>query len=451
MSEVIINLAAFIVAISVLVAIHEYGHYLVGRCCGMKVLRYSIGFGKPLWTRVAGRDRTEYCISAIPIGGYVKFLDEREGPVAAEDEGRAFNHRPVPERILVLLAGPAFNFLFAVLAYWVLFVNGVPTMKPAVGEVEPDSYAAAAGLQYGDRILTVGDREAVDWEAALVSMLDGLVSDGRVEMELEGEDGWQRRTVLAVGDDVASLTEPGKLFDGLGFQPWQPPAVIASVVPGGAAEVAGLLPGDRITRVAGEPVRSSRDLIRIVAARPGEPVDIDYERDGTVRATAAVLAAEPGADGTETGRLEVTVGNSDGGYWYERKYGVLAAVPQSLAQTWASTAFTVRMLGRMVTGDVSMKNISGPINIAQYAGQTASAGINPFLRFLALVSISLGVLNLLPIPVLDGGQIVYQTVELVKGSPLSERSQLMGQQVGILALLLLMSFAFYNDIARILG
>lgn len=446
MSEVIISAGAFIVAISVLVAIHEFGHYLVGRLCGMKVLRYSIGFGKPLWRWVAGKDRTEYWISTIPLGGYVKFLDEREGPVAAEDEGRAFNHRPVPARIAVLLAGPLFNFLFAVFAYWVLFLNGVPTIKPAVGEVEPGSHAAAAGFEKGDLILEVGDRETADWEAALVAILDDLVAEGRVEVTLEGSDGRQRETTLEVGGGVRALTEPGKLFDGLGFEPWRPPAVVGSVEEDGAAARAGIVAGDRITAIAGEPVGNFSDLVEIVSARPGESVAVEYVRDGETRRTDAVLASVE-EDGERRGMLGVRVDTG----WYERKYGPLRAVSESLAQTWASTTFTVRMLARMVTGDVSVRNISGPINIAQYAGQSASAGLDTFLRFLALVSISLGVLNLLPIPLLDGGQIVYQTIELVKGSPLSERSQLVGQQVGIFALLLLMSFAFYNDIARLLS
>ena len=253
MSGALTNLLAFIVAISVLVAVHEYGHYLVGRLCGMKVLRFSIGFGKPIWTWIAGADRTEYCISAIPLGGYVKFLDEREGPVDEADQGRAFNHRPVPARIAVLLAGPFFNFLFAALAYWVLFISGVPTIKPAVGQVTDGSYAADAGLEFGDRILAVGDRSASDWEAVLVAMLDQLVSDGRVELELEAEDGWIRTAVIDVGGDRTRLTEPGMLFDGLGFTPWQPPAVVGSVE--GAAAAGGIL---ALRRSTAKPSQASR-------------------------------------------------------------------------------------------------------------------------------------------------------------------------------------------------
>jgi len=453
MSAVLTNLLAFIVAISVLVAVHEFGHYVVGRWCGMKVLRFSIGFGKPLWTRVAGKDRTEYCISAIPLGGYVKFLGERYGsgePVDPADEGRAFNHRPVWNRIAVLLAGPFFNFLFALVAYWVLFINGVPTMKPAVGEVTDGSYASQAGLKYGDRIVKVGERDATDWETALVAMLDEMLSDGRVQLQLEEPDGFVRTTTIDVGDDASRLTEPGMLFEGLGFEPWQPPAEIATVEPGSAADLGGIEVGDRITSIAGEPVHSFADLQEIVGARPGEAVAITVNRAGEPL-TLQVTIGRRDVNGQEDGFLGVGIGNAVADYWYVRKFGPVESVAQSIEKTWTSTAFTVRMLARMVTGEVSVKNISGPINIAQFAGSSAAAGVNAFLNFLALVSISLGVLNLLPVPILDGGQIVYHGIEGIKGSPLSERAQLIGQQIGIVALLLLMSFAFYNDIARILS
>ena len=450
MTGALTNLLAFIVAISVLVAVHEFGHYIVGRWCGMKVLRFSIGFGKPVWTKIAGQDRTEYCVSAIPLGGYVKFLDEREGPIDPEDQGRAFNHRPIASRIAVLLAGPFFNFLFAIVAYWVLFINGVPTMKPAVGEVAEGTYAAEAGLVFGDRILKVGDRSATDWETALVSMLDEMVSDGRVPLELEGVDGWVRETTIDVGDNASRLTEPGMLFDGLGFQPWQPPAIVGSVTDDGAAKAGGIEAGDRITAIAGESVVTFRDLQQIVKARPGETVTIEVIRRNSQLSRDVTLGSQE-QDGVVTGLLGVGLSNDAADYWYVRKYGPLPAIGQAIERSWTSIGFTVRMLSRMVTGDVSIKNISGPINIAQYAGNSAAAGLNAFLNFLALVSISLGVLNLLPIPILDGGQIVYQSIEGLKGSPLSEEAQILGQKVGIFALLLLMSFAFYNDIARIIG
>ena len=450
MTGALTNLLAFIVAISVLVAVHEFGHYIVGRWCGMKVLRFSIGFGKPVWTKIAGKDRTEYCISAIPLGGYVKFLDEREGPIDPEDQGRAFTHKPIASRIAVLLAGPFFNFLFAIVAYWALFINGVPTMKPAVGEVAQGTYASEAGLVFGDRILKVGDRSATDWETALVSMLDEMISNGRVSLELEGEDGWVRETTIDVGDDASRLTEPGMLFDGLGFQPWQPPAIVGTVTDDGAAKAGGIEEGDRITAIAGEPVVTFRDLQQIVKARPGETVTVEITRRNSQSSRDVTLGSQE-QDGVVTGLLGVGISEAAADYWYVRKYGPLTAIGHAIERSWTSIGFTVRMLSRMVTGDVSIKNISGPINIAQYAGNSAAAGVNAFLNFLALVSISLGVLNLLPIPILDGGQIVYQSIEGLKGSPLSDKAQIFGQKVGIFALLLLMSFAFYNDIARIIG
>lgn len=449
MIDALTSLLAFIVAISVLVAVHEYGHFIVGRICGMKVLRFSIGFGKPLITWIGKKDRTEFCISAIPLGGYVKFLGERYGtgdPIDPADEGRAFNQRPVWMRIAVLFAGPAFNFLFAFFAYWVIFVNGVPTMRPAVGDVTEPSYASDAGLQFGDRIVRVADREATDWETVLVSMLDEMISDGQVTLRLESPGGRSRTAIIDVGDDATRLTEPGLLFDGLGFQPWQPPVIVATVTEGDAADRAGILQGDRITSIDGEAVGNFSDLTRIVTARPDETVSVEILRQDRPMTIDVTIGRNK--DDNTLGFLGVS-GQLPEDYWYLRQFGPLESVAQSIDRTWAGMGFTLRMFGRMLTGEVSVKNISGPINIAQFAGSSASAGFNSFMRFLALVSISLGVLNLLPVPILDGGQIVYHSIEGLKGSPLSERAQMVGQQLGIVALLLLMSFAFYNDIARI--
>lgn len=443
------NLFYFIIAISVLVAVHEYGHYIVGRWCGMKVLKFSIGFGRPLIAWRRGPDNTEYSISSIPLGGYVKFLDEREGPIDDVDRGRAFTDRPIPQRIAVLLAGPAFNFVFAVVAYFALFVYGVPTVKPQIGDIAADSYAAEAGLEYGDRILEVDGRAVADWEGALVGILESMVDDGRIDLRVEGDDGRQRNAIIEVGDDRTRLTEPGLLFDGLGFSPWQPPAVVGSLVEGGAAQGSGLREGDRITAIDGESVASFSDLSRIVGERPGKTVSVEFVR-GSRSEEAVVTLSAVQREGQARGQLGIQLSEADSDYWYLRQYGAPSAVTEAVQQTWASTKFTVNMFVRMLTGEVSVKNISGPINIAQYAGTSASAGLDQFLRFLALVSISLGVINLMPIPILDGGQIVYQSIEWIKGSPLSIRSQVVGQQVGILALLLLMSFAFYNDIARIM-
>jgi len=450
MGSALTNLLAFIAAISILVAVHEYGHYIVGRWMGMKVLRFSIGFGRPIWTHVAGKDRTEYCLSAIPLGGYVRFLDSREGPVDAEDEGRAFNHRPIPARVLVLLAGPAFNFLFAVIAYWALLAGGIMILTPAVGTVTSDSYADAAGLTFGDKIVAVGDADTNDWESTLVAILGEMVSDGRIPMTLESDDGHRRIAIIDVGDDRTRLTEPGILFDGLGFEPWQPPAVVGALTDGGAAAAAGLAVGDRITAIDSEPIRNFSELRAVVVTRANQEVTIEYIRDGRSESADAVIG-EQETDGEKRGLLGIALSEAMGDYYQRRTFTLLESLGEAASKTWKSTLFTVQMLGRMVTGDVSIKNISGPINIAQFAGDSAQRGVRSFLAFLAIISISLGVLNLLPVPVLDGGQIVYQIVEVIKGSPMTERAQILGQQAGILALLLLMSFAFYNDIARILS
>ena len=450
MGSALTNLLAFIAAISILVAVHEYGHYIVGRLAGMKVLRFSIGFGRPVWMWIAGKDKTEYCVSAIPLGGYVRFLDSREGPVDPEDEGRAFNHRPISARIVVLLAGPAFNFLFAIFAYWALLAGGVTLLVPAVGTVEANSYAEEAGLRFGDKIVAVGNTETADWESTLVAILGEMVSDGRVPLTLESDAGRQRIAVIDVGDDKTRLTEPGVLFDGLGFEPWQPPAVVGELADGGAAEAAGLAVGDRITSIDNEPIRDFNDLRAVVGARANRQVTVEYVRDGRSVSVDAVLG-EHDVDGEKRGLLGIALSESIGDYYQRRTFTPLESLAEAASKTWTSTLFTVQMLSRMVTGDVSIKNISGPINIAQFAGDSAQRGIRSFLGFLAIVSISLGVLNLLPVPVLDGGQIVYQVVEMIKGSPMTERAQILGQQAGILALLLLMSFAFYNDIARILS
>lgn len=449
MGTILTSALAFIVAISLLIAIHEYGHYIVARLCGIKVLRYSIGFGKPLWSIRRGPDDTEYCISALPLGGYVKLLDGRETEIPPEDQGRAFDQKPVPQRIAVLFAGPAFNFLFAIAAYWVLFVQGVAVVAPVVGEVEPDSYAARAGLAYEDEILRVGGQEVSGWEDTLITLLGEMVGDGRVPLTVQRADGATAELTIDVGRDAARLTEPGLLFEGLGFRPWSPPVVVGEVSPDSAAEAAGLASGDRIVSVDGEPIVSWRELTEALAPRPGETVEIGFRRDGETRTVATTLGSAE-QDGERRGMLGISnrIEPSDRRVSIQ-EYGPVAALGEATVKMADTTAFTVRMLFRMVVGDVSLKNISGPVNIAQYAGSSASAGMEYFIGFLAIVSISLGVLNLLPIPMLDGGQIVYQTVEWVKGSPLSERAQIIGQQVGILALIAIMGLAFYNDLTRL--
>jgi len=456
MSEILTSILAFVVALGLLVAIHEYGHFYVARKLGVKVLRFCIGFGKPIWSRVAGRDPVEYAVAAIPLGGYVKLLDEREGPVAEADLPRAFTRQSPPRRIAILAAGPAFNFLFAIAAYWLMFVTGVVAMKPLVGAVAPDSRAAVAGLRHGDQIVSVGDRDTRTMMDAQLAMVAELASSGRVPMTVVGEDGQKRRVELDVDGERSDYTEDlGALWSRLGIEPWRPvlPPVVADVTPDGTAAASGLRPGDRILRAAGNPVTDWTSWVEFVRARPGQTVDVVVERDGHETSLALQIGTAETEDG-KVGRIGAGVDVPDDMFAdavTRQQYGPLAAVGAAASKTWEMSSVTVSLLFRMLTGDVSPRNISGPINIAQAAGYTASAGLAAFLNFLAVVSISLGILNLLPIPMLDGGQIAYQVAEMIKGSPVSERAQLIGQQVGIALLLLLMSFAFYNDIARLVG
>ena len=452
----LISATAFLVAIGVLVAVHEYGHFFAARRLGVKVLRYSIGFGRPLWLRRAGPDRTEYCVSAIPFGGYVKLLDERDCPVTLAEQHRAFNRQSVTARIIILAAGPALNLLFAIAAYWAMFVIGIPGTRPLIGEVAPDSIAARAGLRSGDEIVRVGSKGTATLEGAVIAILDELLDGASIPLSVRDDQGRERELALDVAGRAAALTEPGALFTGLGFEPWVPklPPVIGSVLPEGTAAAAGLVPGDRLLEADGIAIETWSQWVDYVRSKPGRSVDLLIARGGERRSIVLLVERSIGEDGKPMGRigagLDVPPDIAAPLRAVER-YPIFDALGAALQRTWEMSSLTLRMIWRMITGDVSVKNISGPINIAQYAGYSAGIGPAAFLSFLAVVSISLGILNLLPIPMLDGGQIVYQLAEGLRGAPLSEKSQLVGQQIGIVLLLTLMSFAFYNDIARLLG
>jgi regulator of sigma E protease len=451
--RILIFLAAFLVAIGVLVAVHEFGHYWVAKRLGFKVLRFSIGFGKPLLMRV-GRDadRTEYCLAAIPLGGYVKLLDEREGEVAPSELHRSFTRRPIAQRIAVLLAGPAMNLLFAVLLYAILGMIGTETVKPVVGQVRLDSPAAVAGLQRGDEIVRVGDRATLDTEELQIALIRRFTDDGIIPLVVR-RDGVERPVTLSVRDDRRTLTEPGKLLPGLGFDlaSWVATSRVQAVPEGSAGARAGLMPGDELLSIDGQAVTNSSEFVALVNAAPDRDVTLEVERAGKrLSLTAAVPAVVE--SGKRIGRLGITLAEGPRtwppGLTEIRRLGPLAAAQAGVEKTWEMSALTVQMLWRIVTGQVSAKNISGPISIAEFAGISAFLGVTAFLAFLAIISVSLGVLNLMPVPLLDGGQVAYQLVEAVKGSPLSERAQLFGQQIGIALLVVLMSLAFYNDISR---
>jgi len=451
--KIVIFIAAFLVAIGILVAVHEFGHYWVAKKLGFKVLRFSIGFGKPLWKRVGrDRDRTEYCLAAIPLGGYVKLLDEREGDVDPAELHRSFTRRPIAHRIAVLLAGPAMNLIFAALLYAILAMAGTEVVRPIVGQVRLDSPAAAAGLRSGDEIVRVGDYRVADTEELQIDLLRAVSGDAAIPIVVR-RSGAEVPLTLHLSSDARELTEPGRLLPGLGvdLSTWRADTLVQSAPVGSAGERAGLRAGDKVVSVDGQALANGSQFIEAVSGAPGRTLSIGVERGGQ-RLTFDTAVPRVVDQGRTIGRLGITLSEGQrswpAGYVETHRSGPLQALDVGVRKTWEMSALTVQMLWRILTGEVSAKNISGPISIAEFAGISAYLGPTAFLAFLAIISVSLGVLNLVPVPLLDGGQVVYQLVEAVKGSPLSERAQNFGQQVGIALLVVLMSLAFYNDISR---
>jgi len=452
------SVLGFVVAVSLLVAVHEYGHFWAARKLGFKVLRFSVGFGPALWRRVVGVDRTEYVLAALPLGGYVKLLDEREGPVDAAEVSRAFTRRPPWQRILVLLAGPGFNFAFAILLLWgMLWIVGSPDVRAVVGGVAAGSPAARAGLRADDEIIRLDGADVQGRGDVVLGLIDAMSGDGVTQLAVRSASGAERDIELRVDDPVErrALTEPSALMRGVGIRFWsQPvPAQIGRVLPAGPAEQAGLQVGDLITAIDGQPIGDFVAMSEVLAVRPNRDVVIRYERSG-VSATTTVRTSADLVDGREVGRIRIETPPSaplPDSMIVHRRFGPVQALGESLQRAWDMTVLQAKMFARMIIGQVSIKNLSGPITIAEYAGDSARSGLTGFVGFLVLISLSLGFLNLLPIPMLDGGQIVYQTIEWIKGSPLSERVQAAGQSVGIALLFLLMGVALFNDLARQFG
>lgn len=446
----------FVVAIGVLVTVHEFGHFWVARRLGVKVLRFSVGFGRSLWARRAGADQTEYVIAAIPLGGYVKMLDENEGEVAADELHRAFNRQPLWKRVAIVVAGPAFNFLFAVIAYWLTFVIGIGGLKPVIGEVEPAGAAAAAGLAPGQRIVAVDGRETRTWQDVVESVIGATLKDRDLRVEVDDPGTGSRSIILDLQGKGVDEFSRGQMFEALGLAPRRPriPPVLGEITPGAPAERAGLRRGDRVLALDGEAIDSWRAFVTYIRAHPEQPVEIELERDGATISVAVRPDEKIAEDGTRFGQIGagVTPPEGDfGDYYATVRYAPWTALTKAAGKTWDMTVLTLRMLWKMVTLQISVKHLSGPISIAQYAGFSAEVGITRFLDFLAIVSISLGILNLLPIPILDGGHLLYYLIESVTGRPMSEEAQFLGQRLGIAMLVCLMGLAFYNDLARIFG
>ena len=454
MSGFLTSALALIVTLGLLIAFHEFGHFWTARKLGVKVLRFSVGFGKPLWKKTSGPDQTEYVLAAFPLGGYVKMLDEREGDVAEEELHRAFNRKSVWRRFAIVAAGPIFNFIFAILAFWLMYLIGVPGVAPIVGEVTPKSAAAVAGFQSGDRIIEINGLKTPTWSVARFNLLDASLNTDDVSFQVQGESGQTHTLQISVAD-ISSEIKQKQLLKHLGLAPVRPvlPPVLGQLSPDGPAQLAGLKTGDRILRVNDQRISDWMSVVNLVRAHPGQKIRFEIERDGlpqTISVNAATLETDTGNIG-RIGAAPAPAGPLPPELLAREEYPVFESLTVAVAKTWQLSALTLRMIGKMIVGEVSVKNLSGPITIATYAGYTASIGFTAFLYFLAVVSISLGVLNLLPVPMLDGGHLMYYLVEMVKGSPVSDALQVKMQQVGIAFLLVLMSLALYNDVMRLVG
>lgn len=445
------SLAAFIVALGVLITVHEFGHFWVARRCGVTVERFSIGFGRALWRR---RDKrgTEYVIAAIPLGGYVKMLDERVDTVAPERRHEAFNHKTVWQRAAIIAAGPVFNFLFAIFAYWLVFLIGVPSYRPVIGDIAPHSIAAQAAISPGMELKSVDGIETPDWDSVRLQLIDkigdgettlGVASFGAAQSERKTLDlhGWQ--------------FEPNKqdAIVALGIIPLGPriEPVLAEVQQGSAAMKAGLQAGDRIVKVDGQPVAAWQLFVTQVRDNPGRPLQVGIERQGSALDITLRPDSKPVGKGEVEGFAGVvpTIIPLPAEYKTVRQYGPLPALAQAGEKTWQLMRLTVSMLGKLVTGDVKLNNLSGPISIAQGAGMSAEYGLIYYLMFLALISVNLGIINLFPLPVLDGGHLLFLAIEKLKGGPVSERVQDFSYRIGSILLVLLMGLALFNDFSRL--
>jgi regulator of sigma E protease len=440
----------FLIAIGILVVVHEYGHYLAARLAGVKVLRFSVGFGKPLLSRRFGRDQTEWSLAALPFGGYVKMLDEREGEVPAAQAHRSFNRATVWRRIGIVAAGPIANFLLAIMFYFVLFLHGMPALKPMIGEPPADTPAAKAGLVAGDEIRSVNGTDTPSFQELRLSLLRAGVAGDALELKLA--DG---RSVRLDAASVETENLEQDTLRPLGIVRYDPEIepVIGKVLPDGAAARAGFQPGDRLISANGKAVANWQDWVQLIRQHPAKPLRIEYERQGQ-RAELDVIPDAVEESGQRVGKIGAGPQVDESvlaPLMTEVRYGPFEALGRAAVKTWDMSLFTLEMMGRMVLGQVSWKNLSGPLTIADYAGQTATLGWISFVSFLALVSVSLGVLNLLPVPLLDGGHLMYYVAEVLTGRPVSERTMEIGSRIGMTLLLLLMSFALYNDLQRLIG
>lgn len=454
MSNFSFYLVAFLALLGALIFIHELGHFLAARYCGVKVLRFSIGFGPTVFQRKFGVDRTEWAVAAIPLGGFVKMLDEREGEVAATERHRAFNQQTVGKRSLIVAAGPLANFALAILLYWAVFMYGSDELLPVLGTPPVSSPAAVAGITNGEKVRAVDGQPVATWNDFRWLLLQKATEQESVALEVinEQQEVALRRLTLAAASEQGwegdALTRLGITF----FRPKVPP-VIGKVVSGGPADVAGVRVGDEILAIDDAKIATWYDFVLKVRDAAGHPLKVEINRGGQIVAVNVIpdVISERGRQVGKVGVAVAETADSRRELHTFVSYGFFQAGSKALSETWDKSVFSLVMMGKMLTGEVSWKNISGPVTIADYAGQSARLGLDYYLKFMALVSISLGVLNLLPIPVLDGGHLLYHAIEVVRRRPLSQRAMELGQQFGLAILLTLMAFAFFNDINRLVS
>ena len=446
------HLLAFVFTLGILITFHEFGHFWIARKCGVKILRFSIGFGRPLWKRCFGDDRTELVVALLPLGGYVKMLDEREAPVPEPELNRAFNRKPLAQRFAIVLAGPLFNFLFAILAYWIMYMVGLTGLKPVIGAVQPSSAAAVAGLQADEEIIGVDSQHTATWTMVVDAMITDIVADKTVALRVRSKDALERPVILDLHSiSIDDLAEKD-LLRSLGITPKQLvlPPIVGELQPAGAAQRAGFKSGDRILQVDNVAIPDWKVFVEYIRARPNQLLQVEISRDEQVLLLPLRTDKKDAGDGKTIGYIGA--GNQLVPSLLAREsYTLIPALARALVRTWDMSWLTLKMLGKILTGEASYRNLSGPVSIAQYAGESAQNGVAAFLWFLGIVSVSLGVLNLLPIPLLDGGHLMYYLIELVRGRPVPEAVQAVGQQIGLALLLGLMVLVFYNDLSRVMG
>lgn len=448
--SVIQTVLALIVTLGILVTVHEFGHFWVARRLGIRVLRFSVGFGKPLLMR---RDRhgTEYTIAAIPLGGYVKMLDEREEEVPEAEAHLAFNRQTPPRRIAVAAAGPIANFIFAVFAYWLLAMIGFTTVAPIVGDVTPDTPAQRMALESGMEVLAVDGRDTPSWRHVGMALLQRAGEQGEISLTLE-EEGRRIERSTALNGWLAGARDPNPVRE-FGIERWRPeiPPVLGEIRSGSPAQAAGLQTDDRIVAVNGEPVEDWFGLVERIRAAPGESLSLTVQRGGDKRTLTVVPAAKTDGEGERFGRIGAGVQSVSwpDGMQRQTQLGPVQAVPEAFDQFWNDTRTTLVAVGKMASGLLSVRNISGPITIARVAETTVTTGFESFMRFLAYLSISLGIINLLPVPILDGGHILFYAWEWGRGQPVSEAVQGLWLRLGLVLIAMLTVLALYNDVLRL--